>query len=356
MYFKGDWEESQRRWEAWWEHEVIDRVVVAVKAPRDQPLPHEPVPEIGTDWRRMWTDPEYLRLKHEAIFAQTFYGGEALPLWWIKLGPGIMATYLGVEPVFAESTVWFDQDPLIADWEEPPPVAVDEGNPWWQLTQELAQTAIEDGRDRYIVGTTDLGGPLDIVASLRGSSALLMDLIDHPDAVRDYSRRILEVWHQYYELLDEQIRRVQPGSSAWLGLWCEDTWYPVQCDFSAMISPQMFAEFVLPDLEYQCHRLQRSIYHLDGPGQIPHLDLILAIPELTGIQWVPGDGEAPVDSRKWLPIYHRIQAAGKNLVLNGVRKENIPWLLQELKPEGLYLSLSCETQRKAEEVLQLCQL
>lgn len=352
MYFKPDWEESKKRWEAWWEHELVDRVVVAVTAPRDNPLPHEPVPDIGEDWERKWTDPIYLKLRYEALFAKTYFGGEALPLWWINLGPGIMATYLGVNPVFAESTVWFDQDRIIDDWQQAPEVKVNPENRWWQLTQELARTAIADAAGRYFVGTTDLGGPLDIVASVRGTTELLMDLIDQPELVRDYSRRIVEVWHQYYDILDELIRTKQEGSSAWLGLWCEETWYPIQCDFSAMISPKMFEEFVLPDLEYQCQHLGKSIYHLDGPGEIPHLDLILSIPELTGIQWVPGDGEAPVDDAKWLPLYRRIQAAGKNLVLNGAKPQNIPWLLQELKPEGLYISTSCSSEEEAKRLLQ----
>ncbi len=351
MYFKPDWKESERRWEAWWEHELLDRALVAVTAPRDNPLPHAPVPDIGTDWTAKWTDPQYLQPLHEAKFATTFYGGEALPLWWVNLGPGIMATYLGINPVFAESTVWFDQDRSIADWADAPQIELSPDNRWWNLTQRLAEAAMANAAGRYIVGTTDFGGPLDIVASLRGTSELLIDLIDSPDAVRSSSRKIVHVWHQYYDILDAQIRTVQDGTSAWLGLWSEQTWYPLQCDFCAMISPAMFEEFVLPDLEEQCRQLDKSIYHLDGPGEIPHLDMILAIPELTGIQWVPGDGQEPVDSARWLPLYRRIQAAGKNLVLNGARPERIPWMLRELQPEGLYISTSCRSQGEAEELL-----
>ena len=58
-----------------------------------------------------------------------------------------------------------------------------------------------------------------------------------------------------------------------MGLWAPMRWYPLQCDFSAMISPDMFAEFVLPDLAEQCdtddrcqaeHRLCQAANDVSG--------------------------------------------------------------------------------------------
>ncbi len=44
-------------------------------------------------------------------------------------------------------------------------------------------------------------------------------------------------------------------------------------------------------------------------GQLPHLDLLLSIPELRGIQWVPGDGQKPCG--EWPEVYEKIRRAGK---------------------------------------------
>jgi hypothetical protein len=52
-----------------------------------------------------------------------------------------------------------------------------------------------------------------------------------------------------------------------------------------------------------------AFYHLDGKGQIPHLDLLLSLPRLRGIQWVPGDGNPPPEH--WLPLLKRIRDGGK---------------------------------------------
>ncbi len=74
----------------------------------------------------------------------------------------------------------------------------------------------------------------------------------------------------------------------------------LQSDFSYMISPRMFERFALPGLTVWAGALDYPFYHLDGPGQIKHLDMLLSIPRLRGIQWVPGDGQPTPD--QWLPL------------------------------------------------------
>jgi 5-methyltetrahydrofolate--homocysteine methyltransferase len=83
----------------------------------------------------------------------------------------------------------------------------------------------------------------------------------------------------------------------------------------------MFDEFVKPELQASCKRLKNAFYHLDGVGQLPHLDSLLAIPELKGIQWVPGDGKP--GTTHWPEVYRRIRKAGKLIQVwkdeNGLR-------------------------------------
>jgi hypothetical protein len=83
----------------------------------------------------------------------------------------------------------------------------------------------------------------------------------------------------------------------------------LQSDFSYMISPAMFERFVLPDLVACCDVLDYTFYHMDGRGQLAHLDMLLSIKKLQGIQWQPGDGQPLAD--KWLPVLRRIREAGK---------------------------------------------
>ena len=76
-----------------------------------------------------------------------------------------------------------------------------------------------------------------------------------------------------------------------------------------MISPQMFEKFVLPDLIKCCDYLDHSFYHLDGTGQIPHLDILLEIENLDGIQWMPGEGSG--NAEDYMDLLKKIIDAGK---------------------------------------------
>ncbi|NLJ25985.1 MAG: hypothetical protein GX354_11310 [Firmicutes bacterium] len=349
--FKDDWEAACQRLEAWWEGELIDRCVVLVTAPRDEAARRKK-PKPHGDIREWWLDVEYRINEAEAEFRSTFYGGEAFPIFFPNLGPGIAAAYMGVQPVFAEETVWFDQAPIIDNWEDRQPITLDEDNQWWQVTKELTQGSLARSENRWITAITDLGGGLDLVASLRGIKSLLMDLIDHPDAVKQLSEEIQHVWFRCFDELNRMIHQSMVATSSWMPIWCKGTWYPLQCDCSAMISPGMFEEFVLPGLQEQCRQLDYSIYHWDGPGQIPHLDLLLSIPELTGIQWTPGDGNPRVDSPKWYPLYKRIQDAGKNLVLLDTPPRGIERLLKELSPKGLLIQTHVDSEEEARSLLK----
>lgn len=80
-----------------------------------------------------------------------------------------------------------------------------------------------------------------------------------------------------------------------------------------MISPEMFDQFVAPELAATCKRLSHSVYHLDGAGQLPHVDSLLAIDELDGIQWVPGEGQPW--GACWADLFCRILEAGKKIEL-----------------------------------------
>jgi hypothetical protein len=112
--------------------------------------------------------------------------------------------------------------------------------------------------------------------------------VDHPQEVDRLVKDITALWLRYYHELDSIIRPTCRGTSAWAPLWTTGRTYMLQSDFCYMISPAMFEHFVLPDLTAICRELDYAFYHLDGKGEIPHLDMLLSIDRLRGIQWIPG--------------------------------------------------------------------
>ena len=283
------------------------------------------------------------------------YYGDAWPKWWPNIGPGIAAGFLGANVMTSDDTVWFEPDEM----RELPDihVAYDENNFWWQRIQAFTKGAIARWGDKVCIGFTDIGGNLDIMASLRTTIKLATDLYDVPDDVLRLACEIRGAWLQYYDRLYEIIAKNGRGTTPWAPIWSPKRTYMLQSDFSFMISPKMFEKFVLPDLEACCERLDHAFYHLDGKGELPHLDMMLSIERLRGIQWIPGAGQPKAN--EWLPLLKRIRDAGK-LCQVYVTPEGARQIVREIGGKGFVFDVFTEgdymTKEEADAFLKVLKL
>ncbi|MFH1085366.1 MAG: hypothetical protein V1772_06360 [Chloroflexota bacterium] len=237
----------------------------------------------------------------------TRYYGDAFPRWWLNFGPGMLAGWLGAHVHSVPETVWFSprERRSAAELHFQP----DWGNRWWRRVEDLTRVATAAWGQAVQVSHADIGGNLDVIASFRTTEGLLFDLYDAPEEVDRLVGEVTRAWLACYDALDRIIRPACRGTTPWAPIWSPRRTYMLQSDFAYMISPAMFERFVLPDLAACCDHLDDGFYHLDGPGQIPHVDLLLGIARLRGIQWIPGDGNPPPD--QWLDLLKRIIDGGK---------------------------------------------
>jgi len=209
--------------------------------------------------------------------------------------------------------------------------------PWFNRVKDITQTAVEHFGSIVQVGFTDLGGNLDTLASFRKTENLLLDLVDYPEEVERVLWESHKTWWIYYHEFEKIIRKKCLGTVSWACTWAPGRTYTLQCDFAYMISPEMFAQFVLPELQASCKKLDYSFYHLDGMGQLPHLELLLNIPELHGIQWIPGGGKPP--SYTWTDVLQKIRDAGKLVQLYTTR-EGVLNVLRNFDGKGFMFCLT----------------
>ena len=252
-----------------------------------------------------WLDENYRYAAYQYNLNASGYIAEGLPMFFTNYGPGSLAACIGENYELAKNTIWFDRNPIIHDFENPPVIEFNENSEIWQNILRLQNKFIADSNLHFSI--PDLGGIMDVVASLRTTETLLYDLYDYPEALKEMSSRVTDLWLKAFDMHIEAIRKTGQPFNGWMNIPSSQPWYPIQCDFSYMISPAQFEEFILPDLVRQIEHMPRSIYHLDGVGEIPHVDMLLEIPGLSGIQWTPGAGNEPLTSKKWFPLYKKIQ-------------------------------------------------
>lgn len=342
------WHLIRQRYEDWWEGKPARRPMIQLTAPRPG-FTAEPMPEEETALIAWHTEPELVLPRLERSLAATAYYLDAFPLVFpVSPGlPAIEAAYLGCEYRFTRQTAWLH--PRYQSLRDRPPIQIDPDNFWWRATQNLLNAAAERWDERYAIGIPDLQGGGHIAAEMRGMQNFALDLLDCPQEAAALIEEVNHAWLHYYTACFEIIHTRTPGWVDWLGIWSEKPAVTVECDFAAMISPKMFERFFLPALEQQVRWVERTIFHLDGPQQLPHLELLLSLPELDGIQWVPGAGAAPM--QEWIPLLRRIQAAGKRVVI-ACDPAELPLLLRELDAQGLLIAVNCASLEQAERLAE----
>jgi len=309
------WAKVKETYRRWWAGDLERPVVELVLNGRDPGRPQPRVPILSQSTCADLSIPAadlIDRLDYE--LSKEVYLGDAFPMVNMHMfGPGTVAAFLGARLDNSSGGVWF-YPPVDMPVEEIH-LGYDPGNVWLRRIKEICAAAMDRWQGQVLVGMTDLGGTLDVLSSFRPSENLLMDLIDSPEEVKRLIGEIHGLWHRFFAEIDAVLQPVNPGYSAWCRIFSEEPFYIYQCDFSYMISPDMFREFVRDELEASSRRLPRSFYHLDGRGQLPHLDMILAMKQIDGVQWVPGDGAPGFDH--WIDVYRRIFEAGKKTQIWG---------------------------------------
>ncbi len=353
LLYREDFDEVRDRLTIWWNGGDIGRPAMLITAPRTKPLediPEMPEPE-GWVTHYSTSSFEYRVNLAARSFVNTHYLGEAVPNVSPDLAPNCLALYLGCQGAEGHGTVWckpFISDPDSARFE------FDPDNFYWRFTLRLAREQLCLGKGKFMTSFPDLIEGLDTLAAMRGNQALLVDLIERPEWVHDSLNQITQRYFDYYNILYEMIKDERGGSHFWA--WAPGRMSKLQCDFSAMISPDMFREFMVPVLTEMTDRLDYCMYHWDGPGAIPHHDHLLSIPGITMIQWTPGAGVESVMDRRWWPLYHKTVDAGKKVILFGVSgMDSLMGLRKEFgaRLKQFMIAIQAESPAQADEILAM---
>ncbi|MHB1157953.1 MAG: hypothetical protein ACYC26_14090 [Phycisphaerales bacterium] len=342
--FKPDFPRTAARFEAWWERQIIDRPPVSLSV-----RPKEPVrlPEKQhVDQRHRWFDAEFQVERAIANMAGRRWLGDAIPFFNPNMGPDITAAPLGVPLEFSEFSSW--SVPIIhdaGDWSKLFDITPNFDDVCWKQVEIMQDLAIERCGDRFLVGMTDLHGSYDILAALRDPQMLCMDVLDCPDIIGRAGLFVTDLYNQLFRRQWDKVRSTGFGAAWWMGCYHEGPAYVSSCDFWCMVSHEIARDMVLPCIEKELEVLERSIFHLDGPRALRHLDLLLDLPKLNAVQWVYGAGGGRASD--WIEVYQRCQRAGKAMQVCAVDADDAMTVLEQLEPEGVWLSVGGEFENEA---------
>lgn len=365
MKYKPDWPEAKERLTALWEGRPTDRPCIAVTVPRSAPsgakatdryddsawaLKQSSPRTMPADPADFWLDSDWVACQALTTIESTWWGGEAIPSF-LLMGGWVVS--LGGRPRFDYRTIWFEPFPV--EFDQPHPFHHNQADPWVKRYQRLyLRMAREAGRNDFLLGPPGFLPAHDLLSMHMGTENFLLALLDHPAwmrrAIEDGARELLQARR-------ELILRVQEhhdlcyGNAGWMPFWAPEPYIATQSDVSCMLSPELFEEFVVPELDIYGQECGAMWYHLDGHDARQHLPRLLSLPYLRVIQYVPTPAEPP-NGEAHLAFYRKVQRAGR-IVHIEVAKDQVEPLCRALDPRLLMLdvSWSCRSPEEGQELL-----
>jgi len=301
LEFRKDFPEVKQRWADFWDGKLACPLL-QIEVPRPGCTPvskHYPVrpdrnEQTCIDQVLAWAE------THEFL-------GDAVPWYTVEFAAAHFALLLGAELEYHDTydeTGWVK--PFVTEWDETELQFQRDGH-YWKRTVEILQAFRARCDGKLMVSAPVLSAGLDALAAVRGTQQLLMDLIECPNKILRAQEQVCLAYGEIVEELSLILGWDALGTTNWLGLYHPGRMNMLQCDFSTMISPDMFRRFELPFLQALAGFYNDFAYHLDGPEEIKHLEAIGSLRGLKAIQYVPvaRDNEADIDT-----LYRRICSLG----------------------------------------------
>ncbi|NCO35723.1 MAG: hypothetical protein AUJ92_07215 [Armatimonadetes bacterium CG2_30_59_28] len=344
LLFKPDLTVATRRWEAYFAGEVIDRPLVCVTAPIEG---KQAVP-LSTYAQRAHGDLDDA-IDRALINAEaTWCGGEVMPAFWLSFGCDEIAAFCGSELVWggnSGNTTWSKS--FVNDWAECLPLRLQEDHPLWQRMLSFYRKAADRLEGKMLLKPLDLHTNMDLLAAVRNPQRLCMDMIDQPEMIDRAMNGARAIFREVWEAIAAAGRMDELGD--YHDFYSREGAACLQCDFSCMMSPEMFRRWVLPALEAEASVVQHALYHWDGPGALAHTNDLLAARGLHTLSYVPGAGHG--EHIDHLDLMKRVQAGGKSVSVAGT-PEQLKLMHRELRPEKAMYWTHTKTIKEGEELLR----
>lgn len=344
LKYKPDWPKAQERWIAFWDRTATDRPAIDVKAPVPTDLPRVAAPE---SLEGLYFDPDYIARSWIRMLECTWFGGEAVPTGGFFMGGYALGCGDGAK--FAPNTIWHPV--TMSSIEAPVGWHPGPEDPWRKKLDTVLNRLLDLAPGKFLVGYAGQVMVNDLLMLIRGTDDFLIDLIEKPDECVRRLEEMLALWIETFEHFRSLVDARQNAGCVWgwPGSWHPEIAMASQSDMSCMISTEMFERYVMVELNAMADRYGPLWYHLDGPGALHHVPMLVNSPSIRVIQWVPGSGQPP-NGPAWIDLYRQVQSAGRGLDLS-VPTENMEFLIRHLRPEGVVLRTNAKSREQGEELL-----
>jgi len=220
-------------------------------------------------------------------------------------------------------------------------------NPWVRKMLEFIPALVEASKGRYPVGVTLMRGISDLLAALYGGEDFIYGMLEQPEEVRSTVERLTDYWIDFGRCLLDHLPQFHGGTGAFFyALWCPGITIWMQEDAAALLSPQMYEQFIDAANRRIADAFEHSVIHLHLSRFIP-VDYLVA----TGIDVNKLHIDKGGPTAEDLFAVHTKIIAGKPLFIYGnVSREDFDYIFKNLPQRGLAVNMVVDSVQEAHRI------
>jgi hypothetical protein len=209
--------------------------------------------------------------------------------------------------------------------------------PWLARLLEITRLQVDRAQGQYPVCQPLMRGPVDMAAAALGDEALCLALIDQPDR----AQRLLDSCTEIFIEVARAWRGAAPlfaKGSLLYGIWAPGASVRTQCDNAALLSPELYREFLVGCDERICARFDYPLMHTHSGFIGMVAPVLLQVRGLRAVQvsldWPAGPGVIEL-----LRVFQLLNEQLPLIITGGLTQVELDLLLKHLSPRGLCLQV-----------------
>lgn len=221
------------------------------------------------------------------------------------------------------------------------------GDLWREKVVEFVKMLKDLSGGRFPLATTLQRGIGDTLAAILGSPEFLFGMTDSPERVHALVDKIVLRW---IELANSQLEHI-PTFHGGVGTHFYDQWLPgrgvvIQDDAMALLSPDLFREFILPGLHSLAGQFDSSLIHLHPAGFLPVDDIVEL--QATAVELHRDLGGKTVE--ELIPTYRRVQNRKPLVIWGDLTIDELRLLRNSVDLNRLAIKPVVQSYQEAEDI------
>jgi hypothetical protein len=228
-------------------------------------------------------------------------------------------------------------------------IRLDLDDAWCAKYLEFVKQLVTLSAGRFAVGQPIMRGASDVVGALLGQTELIYALMEEPAVVEEAFFKVMQALRSVIKSQWEIVPAFHGGySMGFYHVWCPGKCIWFQEDLAALLSPQLYHDWVQKPDASVCTGYEYTAVHMH-PASFFTLDAYMHMDGLKAIQINKDVGGPSV--QEMMPEFHKVLTK-KNLIIFGDLDETeIDCIMKELPRKGTFLNIVAPTVERAQQLM-----